>query len=122
MFNSMKKALFVFMIFPLWLIMFNNAAYKHYHIMPGGIRIEHAHPFKSCCDSSGSGQNHQHKERELIFYSLITDSSVVLCSFTNLAGVFPQRESDIKFLQPLEFLTNESLSLVQLRAPPPEFS
>ncbi len=117
----MKKMVFLFMILPICLVVFNNSAYRHQHILPNGNRIEHAHPFQSCRNDSEPGKGHQHTEREYLLYSLITDSQVVFSRFCYSPWLFSIRESNSKLNDPTEVVANESISFGHLRAPPPLF-
>jgi hypothetical protein len=114
-----KSALGLLIILPLLLILFNNTVYRHHHILPDGILIEHAHPFKyCCCESTDKGSKHSHSDRELLIYAVTTDSPVIASSIIHLPEVFILRESDLSVLRPDTDFVTEPVSLSLLRAPP----
>lgn len=106
------------MIFPLSLMLFNNIAYRHQHILFNGITIEHAHPFKPCSGNCGNGSGHQHTENELLLYTLITDSPVFLFFSLSFLVVYRNSESDLNIPLTLRYYRNSPVLYCFLRAPP----
>lgn len=113
-----KRGIFLLMIFPLCLVLFNNTANRHQHLLPDGIVIEHAHPFQSYCTGSDKEKEHQHTDRELLLYTILTDSPVLVSSTDLSTDVFRFKEPDHIVLQPEKSLIKKPVSLSLLRAPP----
>jgi hypothetical protein len=114
--GTMKKVLFILMIFPVCFVMFNNAAYRHQHILPDGQTIEHAHPFQPC--KKGDATGHQHTKSEILLYSIISDSPVIVMLLPLVLGVYRLREPDIKVTCPRDDFSNAPVLFKPLRAPP----
>ncbi len=114
----MKRVLFILMIFPVCFVMFNNAAYKHQHILSDGQVIEHAHPFQPCSSNGGDGSGHQHTKSEILLYSIISDSPVIVMLMPLFLAVFRFRESDLKISVPRKDFSNAPVLFKPLRAPP----
>ena len=75
----MKKHLsFILIIFTLALF-FNNAVNWHYHQLPNGIVIEHAHPYEKPSSSAGYPvENHHHSDIEYLILDLIFASGLII--------------------------------------------
>ncbi len=112
----MKRVLLLIMVFPLCLMLFNNSAFRHQHILPDGQLIEHAHPFQS--DSEKSGPGHHHTKQEFILFMVISDSPAILMFGGLLLAVFRILENDLKVLQPGTFFPVHAVLSKLLRAPP----
>ncbi|MFW5708251.1 MAG: hypothetical protein ACOC12_10035 [Bacteroidota bacterium] len=74
------KKLLLIIILPgvLWLY-FSQGAFRHYHVLNNGIKIEHSHPFKKNTIPCVPGQSHQHTDLE---YSVLSQLGI---EFTFLA-------------------------------------
>jgi hypothetical protein len=112
----MKRALLLIVIFPIFLMQFSNTAFRHRHVMPDGQMFEHAHPFKSNSEKSGSG--HQHTERELLLFTVISDSPLILLFPAMILIVYRTRENDLKALRAIFGMPGRIVSFQLLRAPP----
>lgn len=67
------------LILSFLLVLFNNTYFIHFHVLPDGRVIEHAHPFNS--EEGNSLPFHEHNSKEFSFWDKITHL------FSNL--VFP---------------------------------
>jgi hypothetical protein len=112
----MKRALLLVMIFPLFLMQFSNTAFRHWHVMPDGQMVEHAHPFRSNSEKSGPG--HQHTERELLLFTVISDSPLILLFPAMILVVYRTRENDLEALSSIGGFSGRIVSFQFLRAPP----
>ncbi len=111
----LKKGFALLMILPLGFMLFNNTVNRHQHQLPGGVVVEHAHPFSSCCSE---GKSHDHSDLELLLYALISDSPVDDDSLILSPFIIPCFESDLKSgcIKTTHSFNSYRLSL--LRAPP----
>ena len=112
----MKRALLLIMILPLFLMQFSNTAFRHGHVLPDGQVVEHAHPFRSSPDKSGPG--HQHTDRELLLFTVIADSPLILLFPALILVVYRTRENDLKALPSLSGFSGRAVPFQCLRAPP----
>jgi hypothetical protein len=106
------------MIFPLCIVLFSNATYRHQHTLSDGQKIEHAHPFQSCPDNTRPGPGHQHTDREIMLYTLITDSPVILMFLFLFLVVYRSREPDLGVSYARTAFSSDPVLQNLLRAPP----
>ncbi len=111
----LKKGFALLMIMPLGFMLFNNTVNRHQHHLPGGMVVEHAHPFSHCCKE---GKNHDHSDLELLLYAIISDSPVDNdnCSLSSL--FIPCFETDPMQGRIITAHPSNSYRLSLLRAPP----
>lgn len=114
----MKKGVVLIMMFPLCIVLFSNAVYKHQHVLSDGQRVEHAHPFQSSSDTSGKGSGHQHTDREILLYTIISDSPVIVMFSPLFLDVYRKGESNPGALYPQLFFSITPVLHKLLRAPP----
>jgi hypothetical protein len=112
----MKRTLLLLVIFPLFLMQFSNTAFRHRHVTPDGQMVEHAHPFRSNSEKSGPG--HQHTERELLLFTVISDSPLILLFPAMILVVYRTRENDLEALRAICRIPGRIVSFQLLRAPP----
>ena len=93
-FRKIQNYVSVLLLFALFLLMYNNIANQHEHLLPNGQSIVHSHPF-SKTDENNSEKNHSHNACEFFFISLINNlfSYILLISFV------------FRFLQTLSYRT-----------------
>jgi hypothetical protein len=111
-----KRALLLVMILPLFLMQFSNTAFRHWHVSPDGQVFEHAHPFRSGSEKSGPG--HQHTDRELLLFTVISDSPLILLFLAMILVVYRTRENDIEALPSISGFSGRTVTFQFLRAPP----
>ncbi len=121
-FCFMKKGLSVIMLLPLLLLFFNNTAFRHQHVLPDGTAIEHAHYHRSDSDNSHDREDHQHTEKEILLFALISDSPVTVDNVYLLPEANQYETDDLKIPHPQNFSFNNPLFSYLLRAPPAVFS
>ena len=108
----------LFMILPLCLIFHINTAYQHQHTLPDGSIIEHAHPYRSDNDNPNDREGHQHTEKELILYTLISGSPVVSASLYQLPDAHRLIELEFKIGRAQQLKPDEFVNPCSSRAPP----
>lgn len=105
-------------LIPLILLMFVNASVnKHYHKLPNGEIIVHAHPFHES-SSNSSSSDHSHSEKEYLLLALIGNPvSLALFLFSGLVFLLFHfyKKLEIYDFQPV--FSGYSLSLKN-KAPP----
>ncbi len=111
----LKKGFALLMILPLGFVLFNNTANRHQHQLPGGMIIEHAHPFSSCRSESNS---HDHSDLEFLLFTLLCDFQVTDDGFAYTSDFIPEYATDLK--SGYVFVPHASglLRCYPLRAPP----
>ncbi len=67
----LRKGLLILLINALLMLMLNNSLFRHFHRLPDGTIIEHAHPFTSTPEQQESAQGHHHSQQEIIFLDTI---------------------------------------------------
>jgi hypothetical protein len=113
-----KGRIFLLMILPLSLVFINNTINRHQHILIDGMIVEHAHPFHSSCSDSKPENDHKHTDRELILYTILTDSPVLASTLSCSPELFLWIDYELIIPQQEEVLIIESVSPGLLRAPP----
>jgi hypothetical protein len=111
-----KKTLLLLTILPLFLMQFSNTAYRHSHVLPDGQVVEHSHPFRSSSDKPGPG--HQHCNRELLLFTIISDSNPIPVFLALAIVVYRTREIDLEPLRVTGHLPSRAVSHQFMRAPP----
>jgi hypothetical protein len=102
------------MLVPLCFVLFSNTVYKHQHLLPDGRRIEHAHPFQSCPDTP----DHQHTTRDILMYSIINDSPVIMAGLSLFLITCPVAECILHYTYSGCEAFNGLVLYKLLRAPP----
>ncbi len=65
----------------MWLF-FNQLANWHYHILPNGVIVEHAHPFTNNQAPGTPYQNHNHTDFEYTILGLISSiTGLIILAF-----------------------------------------
>lgn len=73
------KRLLTLITLPLVLLLFyNQAANWHFHMLPNGIVIEHAHPYSKSSSTESPFQKHTHNEIEILILGLIFTTAVLV--------------------------------------------
>ena len=77
-----NKFFFIAILLPaiLWLY-FNQAFNGHYHILPNGEIVYHAHPYHHQNSTESPFENHQHSKSEYFILALLSNPFVLLSVF-----------------------------------------
>ncbi|MBN2571966.1 MAG: hypothetical protein JXA68_07550 [Ignavibacteriales bacterium] len=118
--RKIYKQLTIIVIFFIGLLLYNNIANIHHHILPNGDFVVHAHPFSSNKDTDPSN-THSHSDSDIAFIFLI--NNILLLVVVAAILTFFLKVNRIKF-----FITHQILLyyfqtkfLFNLRAPPFNF-
>ena len=102
--NIAQKYKFVFLTILLpaiFLLYFNQASNGHYHKLPNGEIICHAHPYHHQNNDQSPFENHPHSKSEYFILSLLSNLLTLLCFFLVLANFIKI------FCRKIEYKTNE---------------
>lgn len=115
----MKRVLsIVLIVFTLGLFI-NNSVNWHYHLLPNGIIVEHAHPYKKAAPDSGTPfEKHGHSELEFLILDLIYYSGLVIVPAFFALQVYRLSKLNKKCLKPELLFYFVCARLPLLRAPP----
>lgn len=115
----MKRFLsIVLIVFTLGLFI-NNSVNWHYHQLPNGIIVEHAHPYKKAASTSGTPfEKHSHSELEFLILDLVFYSGLVIVLAFFTIQVYRDSKLYQKILTPEVVFYCVYASLPLLRAPP----
>ncbi len=64
--SSIRKSLALLLTVTLLLLLYNNTVNRHFHMLPGGLLIEHAHPFGSPASIFDGIDDHSHSDKEIL--------------------------------------------------------
>jgi hypothetical protein len=115
--GTMKRTVSFLLILMTLALFFNNAGNWHFHKLPNGIVVEHAHPYAKFPTSETPFEDHQHSDLEyLILDTVYHGALVVLVAF---ALFLPYREKKTRnHLMPVPVTGSHYSRLPFLRAPP----
>ena len=74
----MKRILSLITLPLILLLFYNQAANWHYHKLPNGIVIEHAHPYSKAKSADSPFQKHTHNDFEILILGLLSTTTVIL--------------------------------------------
>jgi hypothetical protein len=115
----MKKQLSIILIIFTLALFFNNAVNWHYHQLPNGIVIEHAHPYEKSSSSAGSPfQSHQHSDIEYLILDLIFGGGLIIVLVLPVLKLFLQFRERLLFVEPLAIPIQTPSLAPPLRGPP----
>jgi hypothetical protein len=72
--KDMKRLLSIVIVPLVMLLFYNQVANWHFHMLPNGIVIEHAHPFAKAKTADSPYQNHTHTDMEYMILGLISST------------------------------------------------
>ncbi|MFP4557717.1 MAG: hypothetical protein ACLFNU_12690 [Bacteroidales bacterium] len=115
----MRKVLSIVIIPVIMLLFYNQVANWHFHKLPNGIVVEHAHPFTDSKTNDTPYQSHAHTEMEFLVIGLMSTTLglVVFALLFSLVLSLTRRE---KLIPQYAFISH-SLYLQKtnpLRGPP----
>ena len=82
--NFVKRNKFVFLtiLLPAFFCLYLNQVFNgHYHKLPNGEIVYHAHPFQHQNNNESPFENHRHSESEYIILALLSNPLVLLGTF-----------------------------------------
>jgi len=116
-FRKIQKYVSVVVLFSLMLLMYNNIAYQHRHLLPNGQGVVHTHPFSKTNESCPE-KKHTHNANEFFLISLINN----LFSFVLLISFAFQFVQEISYSQFFDYIIEMYFSICKsyyyLRGPP----
>ena len=115
----MKRLLSFVLILFVMALFFNNVVNWHYHRLPNGLVIEHAHPYsKSPFSADSPYAKHNHSDFEFLVLGLVYHSGLIFLLAAVLLKVFRESVSSPRILNPLPVRIISHADLPLLRAPP----
>jgi hypothetical protein len=118
--NIMKKALSILLIFFTLALFYNNVLNRHFHRLPNGIVIEHAHPFQKGSETGSTPfQKHNHSDIEYLLLDIIYSGGVlIILGFSGLL-IFLQSVQRAEPLRTVPVYCRKFIVPPPLRGPPP---
>jgi len=113
-----RRALIGLVIPAMMALYYNQAANWHYHILPNGLVVEHAHPFKKNHFPGTPFQQHHHTDLELSLLSLLYDISALTLLVLVASSLFMQFGDSLSGSYFFLFIPQTVTSSRLLRAPP----
>jgi hypothetical protein len=116
---NMNRFLSFLFIFSTLVLFFNNAANWHYHQLPNGVIIEHAHPYgKTSSPANSPFEKHHHSDFEYLILELVYYSGLVIILVVLSIRTFRKSKPRQQLLKPLPVVRSVYSRLPLLRAPP----
>jgi hypothetical protein len=112
----MRKIIHLLLVLPILWMFHNRMANWHFHELPNGILIEHAHPYEKL--PGASSEKHNHTPFDFFILDLIYNAVffiIALAAFYKLFQITFQllNEADIE-----QFFPSLNYGFPSLRAPP----
>ncbi len=115
----MKRLLSFGLIILTLALFFNNAVNWHYHQLPNGVIVEHAHPYgKSSSSSNSPFEKHHHSDFEYLILDLVYYSGLVIILAVLSLKIFRKPMVRHRILKPDPVIRSVYSRLPLLRAPP----
>ena len=115
----MKRLLSYLLILSVMALFHNNFANWHYHKLPNGIVVEHAHPFnKAASDPNFPFQRHKHSDIEYLILDLVYSIGLIIIFLLTGLLIFLNRQNITRVLLPVPVYSSNNQTLPLLRAPP----
>jgi hypothetical protein len=115
----MKKLLSVVLILSILALFYNNVINRHFHKLPNGIIVEHAHPFNKAASPSDSPfENHHHTNLEYLMLDMVYHSGLILVMALIFLRFFRKSINTCPLPGTEKFLSGVLSTLPLLRAPP----
>lgn len=115
----MRRLISFFLVIAILAMFHNNIANRHFHVLPDGTVIEHAHPIKETPSVPAIPfEKHSHSDIEflildLLFYSGLAVVVAYLSVFINRQSAIP-----LQICIKEKFYPRRQYNLTLLRAPP----
>ena len=115
----MKKALSILLILFTLALFYNNLLKLHFHRLPNGIVIEHAHPFQGGAEPGTTPlQKHNHSDVEYLILDIIYSGGVLILSGFAGLTIFLQSTERAVLLKTIPVHCRRYISPPPLRGPP----
>jgi hypothetical protein len=101
---------------PVLLLFYAQTAWWHWHRLPNGNLVGHAHPFQA--EHSSPIQPHQHSSAQLGFLSQFSTGSVTVSDFIPIVIGLSYLLFILPVLRTTVVISDAFLNLSSLRAPP----
>ncbi len=98
-------------------LFYNNAANWHFHKLPNGIVVEHAHPYAKFPSSENPYQQHQHSDLEYLILDTIFHAAFIIALVFAGLRIFPGKPF-ARAILPVHAINNRYASFPLLRGPP----
>ena len=116
--RHIKKLILILLIPALCWVFYNHAANWHFHILPNGMIVEHAHPYDKHANPDSPFHNHNHTKSELLYLDIITHVLVVIVAAFFLSQIFRAFTQLSIPLRPLVRIPADYGQVKDSRAPP----
>ena len=117
--ECMKRLLSFILIVSTLALFWNNAVNWHYHQLPNGIVVEHAHPYSKSASSPGSPfEKHHHSDFEYLILDLVYHGTLVILMVVLTLMVYRQLLTHHTLLKLPERVIGSYYNLPLLRGPP----
>ena len=113
----MRRPVSFLLIILILALFYNNAANWHFHKLPNGIIVEHAHPYAKFPSSEYPYQQHQHSDLEYLILDTIFHAAFIV--ILALAGLrlFPGKPV-VPAVIPARIINHRYSAFPLLRGPP----
>ncbi len=101
---------------PVLLLFYAQTAWWHWHLLPNGNLVGHAHPFQA--EHNSPIQPHQHSSAQMGFLSQFSTGSATVGNFIPIVIGLSYLVFILPVLMPAGAISNAFLNLSSLRAPP----
>jgi hypothetical protein len=114
----MRRSVSFLLILLTLALFFNNAANWHFHKLPNGLIVEHAHPYAKFPSSDYPYQQHQHSDLEyLILDTIFHAAFIIVLLFAGLRLLLPAKPV-ARSVMPVHIVNNRYTAFPHLRGPP----
>jgi hypothetical protein len=114
----MRKLLSFILIIATSALFYNNVSNWHFHMLPNGMIIEHAHPYRPASLPGSPFEKHTHSDLEFLIFDLIYYSGSILVFLFAGIILLVQPVRIYRFNRPLLHTGSLYPTLPFLRAPP----
>ncbi|MCE1200979.1 MAG: hypothetical protein LWX09_02640 [Bacteroidia bacterium] len=115
-FRTVGKWLMLPVALPVLLLFYAQTAWWHWHRLPNGNLVGHAHPFQA--EHSSPIQPHQHSSAQMGFLSQFSTGSATVSDFILFVFGLSLLVFILPVLKPAGAISDAFLNLPSLRAPP----
>ena len=116
-FRKIQKYASVLLLFMLLIVMYNNIANQHYHLLPNGQMVVHAHPF-SKSESNEPQKQHTHTTSQLFVIAQINNLFTLLLILSFIFWFIQEKLKKKEILLDIELIVSFPKINYRLRAPP----